>query len=214
MEPRTIRSALRLSLSSLLLIAACRPGDHPGLAGRAPALANPLAEAPVIRKSTVVAFWLRASDTLPGGKGADLLDDFRSYTARVAPALEDAGIAMVATTADSIIVDLTGGPRRVIGLNGLDYPFGYVLVEPGYPESILTGVSTDDELLDEVNWYFRLDDQGNDSLPGQEVSARGPPGRAGSARPPRTACAETRYSAAASRAAGSRRRCIRRHRES
>jgi hypothetical protein len=34
-----------------------------------------------------------------------------------------------------------------------------VLVEPGYPETILTGVSTDDELLEQVSWYFGLDDE-------------------------------------------------------
>ena len=66
---------------------------------------------------------------------------------------------METTTADSLIVDLESGPRRIIRLSGLDYPFGYVLVEPGYPETILTGVSTDDELLEQVSWYFGLDEQ-------------------------------------------------------
>ena len=75
------------------------------------------------------------------------------------------GIHFAATTSDSIIVDLDGGPRRVIMLSGLDFPFGYVLVEPGFPETILTGVSTDDELMDEVNWYFGLD-QDDDSARG------------------------------------------------
>jgi hypothetical protein len=136
--------------------------------------------APIVTEPTVVAFWLPSSDTLAGGEGADLLDDFRSYTARVAPSLADADIALVATTADSIIVELEGGPRRVIVLRGLDYPFGYVLVEPGYPETILTGVSTDDELLEQVDWYFGLDEDDPDSPPGQvvragEMTARGLP---------------------------------------
>ena len=42
------------------------------------------------------------------------------------------------------------GVGRVIMLTGLDYPFGYVLVEPGFPETILTGVSTDTELMEQV----------------------------------------------------------------
>lgn len=114
--------------------------------------------APVVLGPTVVAFWLPASDTLGEGSGADLLDDFRAYTQLVAPLLAERGITLAVTNADSVVVELAGGPRRVIMLGGLDYPFGYVLVEPGYAESILTGVSTDDELLGEVDWYFGLDD--------------------------------------------------------
>ena len=110
-----------------------------------------------------MAFWLSASDTLKQGEGADLLDDFRSYTGLVAPVLDQQGIKLETTTADSIIVDLESGPRRIIRLSGLDYPFGYVLVEPGYPETILTGVSTDDELLEQVGWYFGLDEDADQS---------------------------------------------------
>jgi hypothetical protein len=128
-----------------------------------------LAEAPVVREPSVVAFWLPASDTLRQGAGADLLDDFRSYTALVAPDLEEAGITLIATTADSLIVETSGGQRRVVMLGGLDYPFGYVLVDPGMPETILTGVSTDDELMDQVDWYFGTDEVEPDSVPGQVV---------------------------------------------
>lgn len=120
-------------------------------------------EAPVIREATVVAFWLPASDTLKPGDGADMLDDFRAYTGVVSPLLDQQGIKLETTTADSIVVELENGPRRVIRLSGLDYPFGYVLVEPGYPETILTGVSTDDELLEQVSWYFGLDEDADSS---------------------------------------------------
>jgi hypothetical protein len=116
-------------------------------------------EAPIIREPTVVAFWLPASDTLKQGEGADLLDDFRSYTGLISPLLDEQGIKLVTTTADSIVVDLEKGPRRIIRLSGLDYPFGYVLVEPGYPETILTGVSTEDEVMEQVSWYFGLDEK-------------------------------------------------------
>ena len=147
-------------LLACLVAAACGPGPKPAVRrGTAQSPARPLAEAPLIREPTVVAFWLPASDTLQPGEGGDLLEDFHSYTDLVAPLLEEQGITLATTTADSLIVELENGPRRVIRLSGLDYPFGYVLVEPGYPETILTGVSTDDELLEQVTWYFGLDEE-------------------------------------------------------
>jgi hypothetical protein len=133
-----------------------------------------LAAAPVIRGPTVVAFWLAATDTLAEGAGLDLLDDFRAYTALVAPELEAADITLATTTADSIVVELEGGPRRVIALRGLDYPFGYVLVEPGFPETILTGVSTDEELLEQVDWYFGNDEEDDGAAPRHQVRAPSP----------------------------------------
>lgn len=151
-----MRSTLLLAC---LLLASCRPGLPRSERKSATPPDEPLEEAPLILEPTVVAFWLPASDTLKQGEGADLLDDFRAYTGLVAPLLEQQGIALVPTTADSLIVQLENGPRRIIRLSGLDYPFGYVLVEPGYPETILTGVSTDDELLEQVSWYFGLDEE-------------------------------------------------------
>lgn len=207
-------AVLRWLLLMLVVNAGCRPARHNMPRRPDSTSTRALAEAPVVHGPTVVAFWLQATDTIANDGGADLLDDFRNYTRLVAPALEEAEIALVATTADSLIVELDSGPRRVITLSGLDYPFGYVLVEPGFPETILTGVSTDDELLDEVQWYFGLDQPSPDSGSGRVISARARPGRVGSARRVRTACAETRYSAAVFRAAGSHRRYSRRRRES
>jgi hypothetical protein len=116
--------------------------------------------------------------------------------------------------ADSIVVELERGPQRVITLGGLDYPFGYVLVEPGYAETILTGVSTDDELLDQVGWYFGLEEEGADSTSGHVVNGPGPRGPAAPGRRGRRAYAGTQYWAAGSHAAGWCRRCSRRHTES
>jgi len=156
-----------------LIAAACRPAPARSDRRNVPPR-RPLGEAPVIREPTVVAFWLPASDTLKQGEGADLLDDFRSYTGLVAPLLEEQGITLATTTADSLIVELENGPRRIIRLSGLDYPFGYVLVEPGYPETILTGVSTDDELLEQVTWYFGLDEESDSTdSPGRVVRSPG-----------------------------------------
>jgi hypothetical protein len=151
---------VRRILCLLLLATACRAGPPSGAARRdsAASRAGDEAPAPVVRGPTVVAFWLPASDTLADSGSSDLLDEFRASTAQIAPALQAAEIALIATAADSVVVEREGGPRRVISLRGLDYPFGYVLVEPGYPETILTGMSTDDELLDEVTWYFGLEE--------------------------------------------------------
>jgi hypothetical protein len=130
----------------------------------------------VIRKPTVVAFRLPAADTLRGSLAEGLIADFRSYTALAAPRLDEMGLALVATTSDSIVVELAGGPRRVIMLGGLDFPFGYVLVEPGYPEAILTGVSTEDELLEQADWYFGSDEEeAPDSMPERVTWGSGGP---------------------------------------
>jgi hypothetical protein len=156
----------------LLGAMACRGGGSAtpaGLAGlrdTAPAL--------VIQEAAVVAFWLPASDTLAPGEGADLLDDFRAYAHLAGPSLDERGIPLLGTNAESLLVDLSGGPRRVIMLSGLDYPFGYVLVEPGYAESILTGVYTEEELLAEVDWYFGLGEDGERRERRGQVVVRGP----------------------------------------
>ena len=60
------------------------------------------------------------------------------------------------TNSDTIYVALPNRQRRMILLTGVDYPFGYVLVEPGTAERILAGVYSDDELRDEVEAYFDL----------------------------------------------------------
>jgi hypothetical protein len=119
-----------------------------------------------------VVFWLPASDTLDSGAGADLLDDFRYYTSAARPWFDDQGIPVVTTNADTIVVEAESAPRRLIMLSGLDYPFGYVLVDPGYAEEILTGVMTDDDLIDEADYYFGSDSTDDDG----ENRALGPRG--------------------------------------
>jgi hypothetical protein len=125
----------------------------------------------VVQKATLVVFWLPASDTLASADGADMLDDFRYYTSAAAPWFEDQGIPVVTTNADTIVVEAEGAPRRIIMLSGLDYPFGYVLVDPGYPEEILTGVMTDDELVDEADGYFGSNDDSDDGDPASPPSS-------------------------------------------
>lgn len=152
------RLALRVPLV-LLTLTACRGG---AVASGAPerTASRDSSRVLAIHDAAVVAFWLPASDTLAPGAGADLLDDFRAYTRLVEPFLADRGIPLHATNAESLLVELSGGPPRTIMLTGLDYPFGYVLLEPGFAEVILTGVSTEEELLAEVDWYFGLEEEG------------------------------------------------------
>jgi hypothetical protein len=199
----------------VLAACACRPSDRPkpvaGARALASTLAHPDSGAAVVRGRTVVVFWLPASDTLDRRRAADLLDDFREQTAGVSEYLDESGIALVATTADSMIVELAGGPRRVIRLSGLDFPFGYVLVEPGYPETILTGVSTSEELLDQVDWYFGLDEEDAEGSGEGRISGPGSRAPAPPALPARTASAETRCWAGTRPAGGWSRRCSPRH---
>jgi hypothetical protein len=55
-----------------------------------------------------------------------------------------------------VYVRLADHERRAIVLSGLDYPYGYLLVDPGGPERILTGIYSSDALFDEFGAYFDL----------------------------------------------------------
>ena len=119
----------------------------------------------VLTAPSVVLFWLRAADTLDDDDQADTFDDLKYYTAQVAPALAASGIQLVATNADTVFVSLPNEQRRMILLSGLDYPYGYLLVDPGGPERILTGVYADDDLMDELRAYFDLPDDSTSAQP-------------------------------------------------
>ncbi|MGH7547475.1 MAG: hypothetical protein ACREMM_04790 [Gemmatimonadales bacterium] len=109
-----------------------------------------------IAEPTVVVFWLRATDTLSVADQAEVFDDLKYYTGQVVPALEASGIRLLATNAETVYVALPNRQRRAILLSGLDYPFGYLLVDPGGPERILSGVYPEDQLLEELRAYFDL----------------------------------------------------------
>ena len=112
----------------------------------------------VVTEPSVVLFWLRAADTLGADDRADTFDDLKYYTEQIAPALEAGGIKLLATNAETVYVALPNRTRRAILLSGLDYPYGYLLIDPGGPERILTGVYADDDLLEELRVYFDLPD--------------------------------------------------------
>lgn len=108
----------------------------------------------VVTGPTVLVFWLPAADTLPADDQASALDELTYYTDRIAPALAQHNIKLLPTNAETVYVALPNNKQRTILLSGVDYPFGYVLVQPGTAERILAGVYADDELLDELEAYF------------------------------------------------------------
>lgn len=110
----------------------------------------------VVTEPTVVVFWLAAADTLSADDQAQALDELNFTTEGIAATLRQHHITLVPTNSDTIYIALPNHQRRMILLSGVDYPFGYVLVEPGTAERILAGVYSDEELLDEVEAYFDL----------------------------------------------------------
>ena len=110
----------------------------------------------LITEPAVVVFWLPAGDTLNTDDAASASDDLNYYTERLLPALKAYDIKLYPTNAETVYVALPNRQRRTILLSGLDYPFGYLLVEPGGVERILTGVHDDEDLLDEIRAYFDL----------------------------------------------------------
>jgi len=158
---------------ALALVAACqlrpatkstRPADTLDLSRLGPPNArdSALLVPRVVTGPSVVLFWLPAADTLTAADQAQAFDDLKYYTEKVAPTLAANGIELLSTNSDTVYVPLSNKQRRTVLLSGLDYPFGYLLVDPGGPERILTGVYEDAELLDELRAYFDLAD---DSLP-------------------------------------------------
>lgn len=131
-----------------------------------------MADSGFIRGATVIAFTLKGTDTLAPDTGGEKLREFEAYTQLVFPMLEEQGLAVRSTHSDSIVVVMENGPARTIMLQGLDFPFGYVLVEPGFPETIMTGVVTDEELLEEASFYFGLDDEPGDDEPRRQIVLR------------------------------------------
>lgn len=110
----------------------------------------------VVTQPTVIVFWIAAADTFSAEDQSQALDDMNYATEQIAPELKQHDIKLVPTNSDTIYVALPNRQRRTILLSGLDYPFGYVLVEPGTAERILAGVYDEDELLDEIEAYFDL----------------------------------------------------------
>jgi hypothetical protein len=119
---------------------------------------------------TVIVFWLASADSFSADDQAEALDELNFATEQVAPMLTSNHIRLVPTNSDSVYVSLPNNKRRLILLSGVDYPFGYVLIEPGSAERILAGVYGDDELLDEVEAYFDLPSTADSTSAGPRIS--------------------------------------------
>lgn len=150
-EPRVRRPASRhavdTTLTSMLRERRNPPRDR--------ALTTPR----VITEPSVVVFWLRTSDTLSRDSAETASRDLDYYTEQIAPRLSDNDITLVPTNVDTVYVEQPGSGRRAIVLSGLDYPYGYLLIDPGTPERILTGIYDDEALLDELDAYFDLSEE-------------------------------------------------------
>jgi hypothetical protein len=112
----------------------------------------------LIAERTVVVFWTHAGDTLHPDDAASVLQELNYSTEKVSAAIAAWGIALVPTNSDTVYLALPNKRRRPILLSGLEYPFGYVLLDPDGDERVLAGVYTEDELLDEIKAYFDLPD--------------------------------------------------------
>src|SRR5256714_5145622 len=131
---------------------------------------NALLTPRVVTGPTVIVFWLPAADTLSADDQAEALDDLNNATDHIAPTLKRHNVTLLPTNAETSYVALPNRQRRTILLSGIDYPFGYVLLEPGTAERILAGVYNDDELQDEVEAYFDLPSSGDSTTTGPRIS--------------------------------------------
>src|SRR6266545_1903650 len=178
----SILSAMRAAtLIALTLLASCRPQNAAVTTGSSDTLsfadmtsrdsADTALNTPrVISEPTVVVFWLAGADTLSADDQAEALDELNYTTEGIAPTLSRHNIKLVPTNSDTIYVTLPNRQRRMILLSGVDYPFGYVLVQPGTAERILAGLYDDDELLDEVEAYFDLPSSADSTAKGPRIS--------------------------------------------
>ena len=164
------------ALVALLCVAACRTRPLDRMAQKSDSLEfarigpqdstnGSLLVPRVVVEPSVVLFWLRAADTMAAEGRADTFDDLKYYTEQIAPALEAGGIKLLATNAETVYVELPNHTRRAVFLSGLDYPYGYLLIDPGGPERILTGVYSEDDLLEELRVYFDLPDDTTSAQP-------------------------------------------------
>ncbi len=129
--------------------------------------------APVVTQASVVAFWLASADSIPEASRLAIRDGFRRSNAMIAKYLSDTDLQLVATVSDTVVVQLSNGLRRIIQLTGLDFPYGYVLIEPGYAEEFHTGLPDDDDLQDALDDYFGL--ESDSPSPRHRIALLSPP---------------------------------------
>lgn len=169
------------TLVTIALVASCRTqnasvatrtGDSLSLVALGPAdsVEGALDAPRLVTEPTVIVFWLASADTFSADEQAEALDELNFTTEQLAPTLARHNIKLVPTNSDSIYVALPNRQRRLILLAGVDYPFGYVLVQPGTAERILAGLYDDAELRDELEAYFDLPSSSDSTPAGPRIS--------------------------------------------
>ncbi|HKV75826.1 MAG TPA: hypothetical protein VJN95_15005 [Gemmatimonadales bacterium] len=163
----------------LLALSGCRSAEarHPRSPASARSTPTPAAPAAAdtngpafsdtlltLDSAAVVLFWLPAVDTLDTGSREEAAAELKATAGWAGDYLASYDIPLHATHAHGVLVRPAGGSRRFIDFRGLDYPFGFVLIEPGYPERFLTGLVTEDDLRDELVDYFDLEQDDSASV--------------------------------------------------
>lgn len=109
---------------------------------------------PILDHATVVGFWLTAVDTLPPQAVRTIREQFRRSNEAVQKYLEGSDVSMVTTVSDTLYIQLVDGRRRMVTLTGLDFPYGYIFIEPGYAEEFHTGIGEIEDLEAGIDSYF------------------------------------------------------------
>ncbi|HLB53926.1 MAG TPA: hypothetical protein VJK71_02375 [Gemmatimonadales bacterium] len=152
MKPRLVPTLL------LLLAGTGCSGPGARAPGREVSAPDSAATVPVIVEPTVVAFWLLAADTIAPDVRREIQEEFLRSARRMAGYLADADIALVQAGSDTVVVQLAGGFQRTIMLSGLDFPYGFVLIDPGYAEEFHTGLESIPHLEEAIADYFGLEE--------------------------------------------------------
>jgi hypothetical protein len=146
-------------MRSLLLLGLLLAGCHsePELGPPLSDLAGVYSAPKLVNRPAAVLFWLETADTLPADSTSDAIEHLRLLAEGLGRVLAGSNIPVLATHASRILIGGKGRPRRAVTLSGLDYPWGVMLVDPGYPEQIITG-PVDSEDVEDLAWsYFELE---------------------------------------------------------
>ena len=145
-----------ISLCLLALVGAC--ADQPKIPQNL--LDAGVAAAPdVITSPAAVVFWLKDVDTLQADSAVAAVELVTSEAQDLSDLLSDTDVSVYFTTARRIYVRAPLAPRRIVTLAGLDYPWGVVLVDPGYAEQIITGPVAPTDLRELIIDYFGFEDE-------------------------------------------------------
>lgn len=164
------RVALTAAAIAVLPLACGRAGRSNRDTGEAGSDSAAAPTVPVIVEPTVVAFWLSGADTLPVSEARQSRADFQRLTVKIGSYLSDTDVRLVRTASDTVVVQLGGGVQRLVMLSGLDFPYGFVLIDPGYAEEFHTGLDLLADLEGAIADYFGLDDNQRESRPRHRIA--------------------------------------------